>query len=1200
MKKNNYITEETSIHDGKSEILEEKAMQAPMPAESVPNGKMKMLVPAEEKRKTYYAAVAITCFAAAVVNRVESDQNKTTSNLDLVNGLNLLYAHEKTAIKELEAVRVNPDFTSQFRSDLEFFIPQLCSFYVKGDHKFPEDLVNLIVMASSSSFFFSHRVWFFFQSMLIGSDNESKEMYKKSSLALRGIKDACLKSKERLYLANSSSIVKLIQQFGLLEQHPGLQELIRYLQLKNERKVSDIYQKQVQGIQNTMPNNEDKDEKSEQENSRLHRVKRVILEYSQNFSHSIERTQSNKVSSGINQLERSNQEGLSFEKSRVNEEPEVFEDEIVITAKDIILNPFKIEEEVKSFKDSTQNNTANIRNSLVADQKMRNDCLNSYLSTPKFIKTLTEISLKLITVANRDEYLKNEILKLNLSLPASVYIPFVNVTGEAKIFQTKERAPLLLCIEAFRPEELYLIQPPKPISQRNNRSRANRNTRNDSQKQRSSSWNSSKLTIEELKAPLVKRKDEQPSSKNQFLSLSKKNDDKTVRQTERIGIQQEQGLNVAKDVKQKLSMRRTARNNIEYDHEEGVSRMTKAEMEKDEIHMMKINKMLDKKASNPLIINQLKRSDSFLEKVKVNDNYMNNYMKQASGLKSIPEENQDELDKLMFPQTLEDQDDFIEKQKKEQIDNKSSKVAPKDEDKSANSDLNEFILKPSYSTNENKSKLTYIIAAIDFLDNKDARYSNFDAQNMLSYLKNDNSSNLPESKVSDNHISQEVNPNLQGNIKVYYNNSDIVNQGVQNLKNTFVSSEDQKHKILILESPTKRKDRSDLSINTVEEEKQPKEDNQSKRLKQIQEQLVNNERLLTFAEGDRRSMSMLSPSEKDKLDELIFEKNAMQVQKQIEEGQKKKRPTETTKAFFENRPTNNIFLETGHEQDQRVRLQSPFGSLRTWRLIKIIVKSNDDVRQEQFAMQLISQIDQIFKLKKCNLWLRPYEILATGPRCGLIEVVSDAISIDGIKRKLSTGPNAKLLDYFHKQFGDNKSKKFEKARDNFCKSLAAYSLVCFVLQIKDRHNGNILVDIEGHIMHIDFGFLLSNAPGKGIRFELAPFKLTQEMVDVLGGIKSKKFREYRELMRLGFIAIQEHADKIIKLVEMMFMSQSDLPCFKEGENLIKELKQRIFPLGHLLTEMECAKYVDSLVESSYDNWRTKAYDKFQYCCQGIL
>lgn len=44
-----------------------------------------------------------------------------------------LYAHDHSAIKHLEQVRVNPDFTSRFRSDLEFFIPQLCCFYLKGD-----------------------------------------------------------------------------------------------------------------------------------------------------------------------------------------------------------------------------------------------------------------------------------------------------------------------------------------------------------------------------------------------------------------------------------------------------------------------------------------------------------------------------------------------------------------------------------------------------------------------------------------------------------------------------------------------------------------------------------------------------------------------------------------------------------------------------------------------------------------------------------------------------------------------------------------------------------------------------------------------------------------------------------------------------------------------------------------------------------
>lgn len=136
-------------------------------------------------------------------------------------------------------------------------------------------------------------------------------------------------------------------------------------------------------------------------------------------------------------------------------------------------------------------------------------------------------------------------------------------------------------------------------------------------------------------------------------------------------------------------------------------------------------------------------------------------------------------------------------------------------------------------------------------------------------------------------------------------------------------------------------------------------------------------------------------------------------------------------------------------------------------------------------------------------------------------------------------------------------------------------------------------------MHIDFGFLLSNAPGKGIKFEQAPFKLTGEMVEVLGGIKSRSFKEFRELMRLGFMAIQEHADKIIKIVEMMFMGLNDLPCFVLGEDLIGALKDRILPhkdrsskQRRLMTELEATQFIDGLIQESYDNWRTKAYDKF--------
>lgn len=62
--------------------------------------------------------------------------------------------------------------------------------------------------------------------------------------------------------------------------------------------------------------------------------------------------------------------------------------------------------------------------------------------------------------------------------------------------------------------------------------------------------------------------------------------------------------------------------------------------------------------------------------------------------------------------------------------------------------------------------------------------------------------------------------------------------------------------------------------------------------------------------------------------------------------------------------------------------------------------------------------------------------------------------------------------------------------------------------------GNILVDDEGHIIHIDFGFMLSNSPG-GVNFEAAPFKLTRELLEVMDSNSEGRASQLFDYYKVG-------------------------------------------------------------------------------------
>lgn len=81
----------------------------------------------------------------------------------------------------------------------------------------------------------------------------------------------------------------------------------------------------------------------------------------------------------------------------------------------------------------------------------------------------------------------------------------------------------------------------------------------------------------------------------------------------------------------------------------------------------------------------------------------------------------------------------------------------------------------------------------------------------------------------------------------------------------------------------------------------------------------------------------------------------------------------------------------------------------------ILVKSGEDLRQEQFATQLINEFSQIFKIEKVDAWVNTYEIISTGNNIGLIECIPNSVSLDYLKRK--SKDITSLKQFYEKYFG---------------------------------------------------------------------------------------------------------------------------------------------------------------------------------------
>ncbi|KAH8861063.1 Phosphatidylinositol 3-kinase catalytic subunit type 3 [Schistosoma japonicum] len=234
---------------------------------------------------------------------------------------------------------------------------------------------------------------------------------------------------------------------------------------------------------------------------------------------------------------------------------------------------------------------------------------------------------------------------------------------------------------------------------------------------------------------------------------------------------------------------------------------------------------------------------------------------------------------------------------------------------------------------------------------------------------------------------------------------------------------------------------------------------------------------------------------------------------------------------------------------------------------RAILKHGDDLRQDQLVLQMIELMDVILRKENFDLRLTPYKVLATSSRLGLVQFV-ESISLADILHRST------LLSYLQlKAPSPTGPMGVQKdVMETYIRSCAGYCVITYLLGVGDRHMENLLLTADGHLFHIDFGFILGSDPKP-----MAPeVRLTRAMIDGMGGPNSNQFNEFWKITFTAFLILRRHANLFLTLFSLM--SNTGIQSFNGHQNNASEFLKEHFCV-HQSEERAVSRLANRMTES---------------------
>merc|ERR1711964_296679 len=141
-----------------------------------------------------------------------------------------------------------------------------------------------------------------------------------------------------------------------------------------------------------------------------------------------------------------------------------------------------------------------------------------------------------------------------------------------------------------------------------------------------------------------------------------------------------------------------------------------------------------------------------------------------------------------------------------------------------------------------------------------------------------------------------------------------------------------------------------------------------------------------------------------------------------------------------------------------------------------------------------------------------------------------------------------------------------EARDTFVQTAADYTALIYIMGVGDRHIDNIMLQPDGQLFHIDFGYIF----GKDTSINFFPPRMTlaRSIISAMGGASGKQFARFKKRLCKTLRKLSRHSEELLQLFDDTSGKQ-----YSEGRAFVEKR----------LCEVHDARTLETLISEAWNS-----------------